>query len=128
MMIFLLALLPICAANADGVIVCPATRPPVVESAPAWIVDAMKAGTACEIGVDIYTTAPGEAWYQWREDHPDARLIERVQPESASVPDSWLFEADGEFVVFVFEEKIADVRRGWMVEVHGLCARLINGA
>lgn len=128
-MIALLALLVgVCALNADGVPVCPSTRPPVVESAPAWIVDAMRSGTACTLGEDIYSTAPGEAWYAWRDAHPEARIVERVQPESASVPDSWLYEADGQYVVFVFAEKLAQVRRGWMVEVHGLCARLIDGA
>lgn len=125
-MIALLALvIGVCALNADGVPICRRDPAPAqTVSAPAWILDAMQAGTACEIGVDIYTTAPGEAWYAWREAHPDARLIERVQPESASVPDSWLFEADGEYVVFVFAEKLA-TRTSFVV--HGLCARLIDG-
>lgn len=124
---WLLALLPLCTPNADGIIVCPSARPPVESSAPAWIVDAMEAGTACSLGVDIYSTAPGEAWYAWRDAHPEARIIERVQPADAAIPDAWLYEADGQYVVFVFNEKLAEVRRGWRVEVHGLCARLIDG-
>lgn len=126
LLLWLTLLVPTCAPNADGIIVCPSTRPPAVEDAPAWIVEAMRSGTACELGVDIYSTAPGEAWYAWREAHPEARIIERVQPADASIPDSWLYEADGEYVVFVFNEKLAQVRRGFVVTVHGLCARLIN--
>jgi hypothetical protein len=128
LLLWLALLVPTCAPNADGIIVCPSTRPPAVEDAPAWIVEAMRSGTACELGVDIYATVPGdeEDWYAWREAHPEARIIERVQPADASIPDSWLYEADGEYVVFVFNEKLAQVRRGFVVEVHGLCARLIN--
>ena len=117
-----------CTLNADGIPVCRRERP-VVETvnAPVWITDAMHAGTACSLGVDIYSTAPGEAWYQWREDNPDARMVERVQVADSTIPDAWLFHADGEYVVFVFNQKLAEVDAGGVVEVHGECIRLIHG-
>lgn len=127
-MIALLALLVgVCALNADGVPVCRRDAALVEDDAPAWILDAMRSGTACTLGEDIYATVPGDAedWYAWREAHPDARIVERVQPADASIPDSWLFYADGEYVVFVFQQKLADVRQGGVVVVHGECARLI---
>ncbi len=128
MIAWLLTLLfvPVCTPNADGVIVCPSTRPPVESDAPAWIVEAMEHGTACELGVDIYASVPGdeEDWYAWRDAHPDARVIERVQPESRAIPDAWLYAAGGQYVVFVFNEKLA-TRRSPVV--HGACARLIDG-
>jgi hypothetical protein len=129
--IALLALIVgVCALNADGVPVCRRDAAVVETAAPAWIVDAMRSGTACTLGEDIYATVPGddEDWYAWREAHPDARIVERVQPADASIPDAWLFYADGEYVVFVFQQKLADVGGGWMVEVHGECARLIADA
>lgn len=112
-----------CTLNADGIPVCRRERP-VVEAvtAPDWIVDAMHAGTACELGIDIYSTSAGEAWYQWRENNPEARLIERVEPADDRIPDSWLYKGNGEYVVFVFNEKLAD-RTSFVV--HGECARLI---
>lgn len=117
-----------CALNADGIPVCRRARP-VIETvaAPEWIVDAMRSGSACELGVDIYSTSTGEAWYQWRENNPEARLIESVRPADASIPDSWLFHADGEWVVFVFEHKLNAVEAGGLVVVHGECVRLIDG-
>lgn len=126
-MIALLALmLGVCALNADGVPVCRRDRPAAPPDAPAWILDAMRSGTACTLGEDIYATVPGDAedWYAWREAHPDARIVERVQPADAHIPDSWLFYADGEYVIFVFQQKLADVGGG-VVVVHGECARLI---
>jgi hypothetical protein len=128
--IALLALIVgVCALNADGVPVCrrdAAVVETAAPDAPAWIVDAMRSGTACTLGEDIYATVPGDAedWYAWREAHPDARIVERVQSADASIPDAWLFYADGEYAVFVFQQKLADVRGG-VVIVHGECARLI---
>lgn len=130
-MIALLALLVgVCALNADGVPVCrrdTTAAPTVEDAAPAWIVDAMRSGTACTLGEDIYATVPGDAedWYAWRDAHPAVQIVERVQSADASIPDTWLFYADGEYVVFVFQQKLADVGGGWMVVVHGECARLI---
>jgi hypothetical protein len=126
--LLLALLLPICTPNAQGIPVCPRETPDrQTISAPAEIVAAMQDGTACGLGVDIYSTATGEAWYSWRENNPGARMVERVRSADASIPDSWLFYANGQWVVFVFERKLSSVQGGGVIVVHGQCARLIDG-
>lgn len=81
----------------------------------------LSTGTACDMGTPVN-------WYEWSKgDGQTSRLILRVEPDDA--PDTWVFqEADGDYLVFVFREKIDDVLAEGRSDPHGECSVLIEGS
>ena len=81
---------------------------------------AMSTGTACELGTEV-------DWYQWIDDNGrTAKIIMTLEPNDAQ--DAWLYqEVDGDYLLFVYREKIEATLDSGRSDVHGECARLIEG-
>lgn len=83
------------------------------------ILIALSTGTVCELGVET-------DWYAWADEHGrTAKIVMTLElPETNDV---WLYqEADGDFLLFVFREKIQATLDSGRSDPHGECARTIK--
>lgn len=80
---------------------------------------ALSTGTACDLGEEVN-------WYDWAKgEGQSAKIIMRAEPTDNQ--DAWLFqEADGDYLLFVFREKISDTLDAGRSDPHGECSVLIK--
>lgn len=80
---------------------------------------ALSTGTACELGTSV-------DWYKWvHENDNTAKRIMGVYPKDNQ--DAWLFqEANGDYLLFVFREKVDETLASGRSDPHGECARVIK--
>lgn len=74
-------------------------------------------------GGDICETGQSVDWYQWIADHPTPQ---KVMTYEASEPNFWVYQADGETVLFVFREPIEKTLARGEYAAHGQCSRLVT--
>lgn len=80
------------------------------------ILIAMSTGTACDLGAET-------DWYTWAHEHQDASTVATFETDSGDV---WLYEADDEYLLFVFKDDISDTLASGRGDVHGKCARVVT--
>jgi hypothetical protein len=89
-----------------------------------WL--AFAADSVCELGQDIYSLYPGEAWYHWATElRPEARRVYRIRPLDPARHTVWVYHdrASGETVIFQFNVNLRYEGSG---AVHGDCIRWLR--
>lgn len=80
------------------------------------ILIALSTGTVCDLGIET-------DWYSWAEAHPDASTVMTAETDEGDV---WLYEDNGEYLLFVFREDISDTLSAGRHDPHGKCARAVS--
>lgn len=62
-------------------------------------------------------------WYAWVDSHHD---IQRVVSYEASEPNFWIYQSEGETVLFVFKRPVSETVAAGGGAAHGQCARLLD--
>ena len=74
-------------------------------------------------GGDICESGQSVDWYQWIDDHP---APERIVQYEASEPNFWIYQADGETVLFVFKKPVSESIAAGESAAHGRCSRQVD--